>query len=152
VRTAMGPEVMTDGVSFSSALIGPRLLGEMQTSGAGAYWTQPPLTGSAGHVIAYRVVEDYPFYVMAALPEASVFAGYFHNEKTYLITGWSVTIALMIALFLATSRELKVKAASQTLAGINARFQASLSNMPHGLSMFDRKQKLVICNERYGEM
>src|SRR5262249_53067038 len=48
--------------------------------------------------------------------------------------------------------ELKVKASSQILADINARFKASLSNMPHGLSMFDRKQRLVICNERYGQM
>src|SRR5262249_18534528 len=59
---------------------------------------------------------------------------------------------LMVALFLATSRELKVKAAAHVLADINARFQASLSNMPYGLSMFDRKQRLVICNERYGQM
>jgi len=152
LRTARGPEVMTDGITFYSPLIAPKLIGEMQTSAAGGYWTRPPLSTGGAHVIAYRTVEDYPFYVMAALPEADVFAGFFHNQKTYLITGWSITAALVIALFLATSRELKVKATTQTLAGINARFKASLSNMPHGLSMFDRKQRLVICNERYGEM
>jgi diguanylate cyclase (GGDEF)-like protein len=152
LRTARGPDVRTDGITFHTPLVGPRLMSEMQTSGAGIYWTQPPLSGNAAHVVAYRAVEDYPFYVVAAMPEADVFAGYFRSEKTYLVTGWSITIALMVALFVATSRELKVKAAANTLAGTNARFEASLSNMPHGLSMFDHKQNLVISNARYAEM
>jgi diguanylate cyclase (GGDEF)-like protein len=152
LRAARGPEVMTDGVTIRSSLVDPKLIGELQTAAAGSYWTQPPLAGNAAHVVAYRNVEDYPFYVMAALPEADVFAGYFHNQTIYLISGASISIALVIALLLATSRELKLKAAARSLADINARFQASLSNMPHGLSMFDRKQNLVICNQRYGEM
>ncbi|HMK80249.1 MAG TPA: PAS-domain containing protein, partial [Xanthobacteraceae bacterium] len=152
LRTARGPDVATDGITFRSPLVDPRLMHETQTSAAGVFWTQPPLAGNAAHVVAFHAVDDYPFYVMAALPETDAFAGYFHNEKTYLITGWGITIALMIALFLATSRELKVQAAAKSLAGINERFQASMANMPHGLSMFDRKQRLVICNERYREM
>ena len=34
----------------------------------------------------------------------------------------------------------------------NLRFDAALTNMAHGLCMFDREQRLVVCNERYGEM
>ena len=34
----------------------------------------------------------------------------------------------------------------------NLRFDAALKNMPHGLCMFDRDQRLIVCNERYGEM
>ena len=44
----------------------------------------------------------------------------------------------MIATFLATSRELKFKTAAKSLADTNARFEASLANMPHGVAMFDR--------------
>jgi len=60
---------------------------------------------------------------------------------------WSITLALVIATFLATSREFKLRTAANR-SRTQCPVQASLSNMPHGLSMFDREQKLVICNER----
>ena len=34
----------------------------------------------------------------------------------------------------------------------NLLFDMALSNMPHGLCMFDAEQKLVVCNRRYAEM
>jgi diguanylate cyclase (GGDEF)-like protein/PAS domain S-box-containing protein len=34
----------------------------------------------------------------------------------------------------------------------NMRFDAALKNMPHGLSMFDGDERLIVCNERYREM
>jgi PAS domain-containing protein len=34
----------------------------------------------------------------------------------------------------------------------NLRFDAALTNMPHGLCMFDRNERLIVCNERYTEM
>jgi len=34
----------------------------------------------------------------------------------------------------------------------NLRFDAALENMPHGLCMFDRNERLIVCNERYGKM
>jgi diguanylate cyclase (GGDEF)-like protein/PAS domain S-box-containing protein len=34
----------------------------------------------------------------------------------------------------------------------NMRFDAALENMPQGLCMFDRNERLIVCNERYGEM
>ena len=34
----------------------------------------------------------------------------------------------------------------------NLRFDAALENMPQGLCMFDRNERLIVCNERYGQM
>jgi diguanylate cyclase (GGDEF)-like protein len=34
----------------------------------------------------------------------------------------------------------------------NMRFEAALQNMSHGLAMFDRDQRLVICNERFAQV
>lgn len=34
----------------------------------------------------------------------------------------------------------------------NMRFDAALTNMPHGLCMFDVDRRLVVCNQRYAEM
>jgi PAS fold len=32
----------------------------------------------------------------------------------------------------------------------NMRFEAALQNMSRGLAMFDREQRLVICNDEFG--
>jgi diguanylate cyclase (GGDEF)-like protein/PAS domain S-box-containing protein len=34
----------------------------------------------------------------------------------------------------------------------NLRFDAAIENMPHGLCMFDRNERLIVCNGRYGEI
>lgn len=38
------------------------------------------------------------------------------------------------------------------LESVIAQFNAALSNMTHGLSMFDAEKRLIVCNARYGEM
>ncbi len=40
----------------------------------------------------------------------------------------------------------------KTLLVQNVRFDAALSNMSHGLAMFDADARLVVCNRRFGEM
>jgi PAS domain-containing protein len=49
-------------------------------------------------------------------------------------------------------RQLLVSQAEDTLSEQNARLDAALSNMPHGLCMFDADKCLVICNAQYAEM
>ena len=51
---------------------------------------------------------------------------------------------------MATAAELK--RSKQSLEQSNLLLQTALKNMAHGLCMFDRDQRLVVCNERYGEM
>jgi diguanylate cyclase (GGDEF)-like protein len=43
----------------------------------------------------------------------------------------------------------EAEAAGQRLAEQNARFDAALSNMPHGLCMFDAEKRLILCNTAY---
>jgi diguanylate cyclase (GGDEF)-like protein len=42
--------------------------------------------------------------------------------------------------------------AQEELSEQNRRFQVALSNMPHGLAMFDADRRLIVCNRRYVEM
>ena len=51
---------------------------------------------------------------------------------------------------LATAAELQ--RSKQSLEQSNLLLQTALKNMAHGLCMFDSEQRLVVCNERYGEM
>jgi diguanylate cyclase (GGDEF)-like protein/PAS domain S-box-containing protein len=152
LRAGAGPGITTDGTTIRSPVVDARLLNAAQSSTAGVYWTRSAGRMSAAHLVAYRVVEDYPFFVAAGLAGGEVFASHFHSEAIYLAAGWIITLALAIAAFLATSRELKFKTAAKSLAETNARFTASLQNMPHGLCMFDRDLRLVMANERYAAM
>ncbi|MEA2910462.1 MAG: hypothetical protein QOJ15_2543 [Bradyrhizobium sp.] len=152
VRAAHGPIAAAEDANSSSSDFDSKLLEQAQRAPSGLYWTQPRLEDGSQRLIAYREVEGYPFFVAAALPQIEVFAQQRRNEWIYLATGWSITLALFFATFLATSREYKLKAAAKSLTDTNARFEASLSNMPHGLCMFDREHRLLVCNERYRVM
>jgi diguanylate cyclase (GGDEF)-like protein len=44
------------------------------------------------------------------------------------------------------------KRAEEALAEQSRRFEAALHNMPHGLSMFNGEERLIVCNRRYAEM
>ncbi len=45
--------------------------------------------------------------------------------------------------------ERQAQEAQQKLAEQNARFDAALSNMPHGVCMFDADKRLILCNTAY---
>ena len=62
-------------------------------------------------------------------------------------------------MILGATRQARILAAAadlrrskQSFEQSNLLLQTALKNMAHGLCMFDREQRLVVCNERYGEM
>jgi len=61
-----------------------------------------------------------------------------------IATGRDVTEAVMAA------RE--AEEAGRRLAEQNARFDAALSNMPHGLCMFDAEKRMILCNAAYSRL
>jgi diguanylate cyclase (GGDEF)-like protein len=63
-------------------------------------------------------------------------------------------ISLMIGELEQLNRELENLVADRTteLQTQNSRFDEALNNMSHGLTMFDREARLVVCNRRYMEM
>jgi diguanylate cyclase (GGDEF)-like protein len=48
--------------------------------------------------------------------------------------------------------ERRTEEAQRHLAEQNARFDAALSNMPHGLCMFDADKRLILCNTAYSRL
>ena len=52
----------------------------------------------------------------------------------------------------ATEKQWMSELREKSLASQNMRFDAALSHMEHGLSMYDAEERLVICNQRYREM
>ena len=152
MRAGSGPGVASEGptLRWQDA---QGVLDAARSASSGFYWAEPQSEqANDGRLIAFRAVEGYPFLVGASLPHQEIFANQKHSEIIYNVTGWAITLVLIGATFLATSRELRLKSAAKSLANTNDRFKASLANMPLGLCMFDAGHKLVICNERYAEM
>jgi diguanylate cyclase (GGDEF)-like protein len=51
-----------------------------------------------------------------------------------------------------TSRNVSLLEQTRALAQLNARFEIALNNMARGLSMFDAKGDLIVCNDLYREI
>src|SRR4051812_4060943 len=153
LQAGRGAGIVREGAALRWEHADARLANAAQHTSYGHFWSKPhdrPDVDST--LIAYRMVDEYPLLVAAAIPGKRVFAGQAHSEFVYNATGWGITFALLAAIYLATSRDLKFKAAARSLADTNARFRTSLANMPHGLCMFDGDGRLVICNQSYADM
>jgi PAS domain S-box-containing protein len=76
-----------------------------------------------------------------------------------LIAGLIVTAIALIVVALGAARQAQILAATGELQHSkwsfeqsNLLLQTALKNMAHGMCMFDDHQRLVVCNERYGQM
>jgi methyl-accepting chemotaxis protein len=73
-------------------------------------------------------------------------AGFFGTQPSAMLSLFCAVIASGLAMVAATvvhGRKLKI---------YNKRMRVALENMSQGLCMFDSSERLVICNQRYGEM
>jgi diguanylate cyclase (GGDEF)-like protein/PAS domain S-box-containing protein len=129
---------------------------------AGAYWNYSagtaPLDG-VRRLISYRMISGFPLVAVVGLAEQEVFDQANGMFRKYAIAGAILTVMVLMAMALATFRQAQILAAAvelqrskQSSEQSNLLLHTALKNMAHGLCMFDRDQRLVICNERYGEM
>jgi diguanylate cyclase (GGDEF)-like protein len=151
VRAATGPGIALQNNAITGPDFGDHLLEAARKAPNGHFLTGSEL-GAEQRLLAFRRIEEYPFFATASMSRNDIMLQSRRNEMMYYSTGLLITIALCIATALASSRELRLKAAAQSLAQTNARFAACLANMPHGMCMFDHHKRLVVCNERYGAM
>jgi len=80
-------------------------------------------------------------------------------EHQHAYQAYILTLIVLFAMTLAVVRELhsrsnmqNLQRSNQSLEQTNLLLHTALNNMPHGLCMFDRDQRLVVCNARYGEI
>src|SRR5262249_42551753 len=133
-----------------------------------------PVDHQARVAAGYRLAR-YPLVVIATQNETEAFAGW-----RALAAMIAIIAAVMIAVILisagliarARKQEERLNAANQEviesdkiralaqaelnrqrdLSEQNVRFAAAMEHMAHGLCMYDRDARLVICNSRYSEL
>ena len=128
----------------------------------GSYWNTAASSAKFDGVrrlISYRVISDLPLIAIVGLAENSIFQGANTTLQKYILAGSILTAIVLIVMALGAGQKARIssateelKSSKQSLEHTNLLLHAALTNMAHGLCMFDRDQRLVVCNDRYGEM
>jgi len=105
--------------------------------------------GYRGSMVAAAVpfrLGNLSWSVVAAESTADVFAPVHHTVF------WIVATCLVLALLLMVGAAFLARRMARPIVELVQRFEAALTNMPHGLSMFDAENRLILSNPAYGRM
>jgi diguanylate cyclase (GGDEF)-like protein/PAS domain S-box-containing protein len=131
-------------------------------SPAGAYWNNPETSKTFDHLtrlLSYRLVPGIPMVAMVGLARQDIFQQADATLQKYIAAGSILTAIVLIVMLLGAARQAHVLSTSaelqrskQSLEKSNLLLQTALTNIAHGLSVFDRDMRVVVRNERYSEM
>jgi diguanylate cyclase (GGDEF)-like protein len=124
----------------------------------GTYWNTPGQTSSirtingTKRLVSYATVDGFPLIASLGRTETEIFRSARADALIYWLIALLVTGCIAVAIAYGARRQRKLDEAAASLERTNARFSLALENMPHGLCMYDSKQRLVIANRRYAEI
>jgi diguanylate cyclase (GGDEF)-like protein/PAS domain S-box-containing protein len=131
-------------------------------SPSGSIWNNPdPARQLDGirRLISYRAVEGLPLFAMVVAAESDIYRQAVAEARKYYQVGFTLTAFVLVAVGFGAARQFRfnsaaaaLEASKQSLEQTNTWFDAALENMAHGLCMFDRDQRLIVSNRRYGDM
>jgi diguanylate cyclase (GGDEF)-like protein/PAS domain S-box-containing protein len=141
---------------------GSLLWRHLAESPVGSYWNTPKISAGFDGVIrllTYREVPGIPLIALVGLAKNDIFR---HADATlhkYVIVGSCLTLIVLIVMGLGAARQASVlstaselQSSKQSVERSNLLLQTALQNMVHGLCVFDRDMRLVVCNEQYAQM
>lgn len=123
---------------------GPLFTRYLPASDAGSYELTSPVDGVA-RIAGYKAVSGLPLVMIVTYARSHVLQPWYRHLYIFGPLAAAIVIVILVGTWL-------LRRQTNALAEMNALFDAALSNMPHGLSMFDADEKLLIANGRYREM
>ena len=103
-------------------------------------------------IAGYKAVPGLPLVVVVTYARNDVLEPWYRHAFTTGLVVIAIVAIIALGTLLLIRQTGKLAAKRRALAKANARFDAALSNMPHGLSMFDADERLLVCNARYREI
>jgi diguanylate cyclase (GGDEF)-like protein len=99
--------------------------------------------------VSVRPVPEFPLFVNISVAERTVLEGWL-RRSAMIGLGSAALLLCSIYLLLAITRQVRFLSTSEaSLLRTSQQLDAALNNMAHGISMFDRQQRLVVCNKQY---
>lgn len=123
---------------------GPLFTLYLPVSDAGSYELTSSIDGVA-RIAGYKAVGGLPLVMVVTYARNHVLQPWYRHFYIFGPLAAAIVFVILLGTWL-------LRRQTSALAETNARFDAALSNMPHGLSMFDADEKLLIANSRYREM
>ena len=123
---------------------GPLFNQYLPVSEVGSYELTSPVDGVA-RIAGYKAVSGLPLVLVVTYARAHVLQPWYRHLYTFGPLAAAIVAILLIGTFL-------LRRQTNALAAASSRFDVALSNMPHGLSMFDADEKLLVANSRYREI
>jgi diguanylate cyclase (GGDEF)-like protein len=151
---------------IGKTLDSPELFRHYKTAAAGQYWNSMPQFGGVRRLISYRVLDNLPLISVVAQAESDIMQkAEAEIHQYYRITLVLTAFVLLVMAFGAVRQQKLVRAAEEierakeslersnrSLEQTNRRFDAALENITHGICMFDRDKRLVVCNRHYANL
>ena len=138
------------------------LFSHLAHSSAGTYWNNRESRAKfdgVSRLMSYRKLAGMPLIAVVGLAKANIFQQADATLGKYILAGTGLTIIVLIVMIFGARQQAHILSAAtelrrskQSLEHSNLLLNTALKNMVQGLCMYDRDQRLVVCNERYGAM
>jgi diguanylate cyclase (GGDEF)-like protein len=102
--------------------------------------------------VSVRPVPGYPLFVNISVTESLALAGWLWRSAAIGLGSAALLLCSLYLLFAMTRQVRRLSDSEASLTQKSQQLDAALNNMPQGLAMFDRRQRLVVCNRHYTEM
>ncbi len=136
----------------------PPLREALARSPTGHYWGGGAVDGT-NRLVAYRTSEKFPLTFAVGLAEDDILRDYERHRAAYLVAATIITLVVLVTMAFSIRYQMKLGRSQENLRRLNSeistqnvRFDAALTNMSNGLSMFDADGKLMVWNARYVEI
>jgi diguanylate cyclase (GGDEF)-like protein len=129
------------GKNFSG---GPLLSRFLPHDDAGSFTGRSVVDG-LDRIVGYKAVPGLPLVVAVSYDRAAVLAPFYQHLYEFAPMAALLAAIIVLGTLLLAKLNLRLAAKSNLL-------ELTLENMSQGLCMFDRNQRLVVCNRHYAQM
>ncbi len=150
-----------DGTILASHPDSPDLAGKKDDAGPqwheavandGGGYSAPADADGGTNFVSVRTVPEYPFVVDISVTDRAALRGW-HQRAATIGLGSAALLLCSIYLLVAVTRQVRRLSNSEaSLAQKSQQLDAALNNMSQGLTMFDERQQLIVCNRQYTEL
>ncbi len=102
--------------------------------------------------VSSRAVPEYPLFVNISVTENLALAGWLRRSAMIGLGSAALLLCSIYLLFAITRQVRYLSKSESSLLQTSQQLDAALNNMAHGISMFDKQQRLVVVNKQYAAM